>query len=340
MDHIERFRAVAAFQPLDRLPMVEWAPWWTETLKRWYTEGLPAELTDRTGGEIEDYFGLDCHSVVWAKTAGPDTPKPQSYGSGIIQNMDDYLNLLPCLYPQQVAEHFSRKGMLEIVRSRAERHARGEIMLRMNLDGFFWFPRRLLGIERHFYAFYDQPELIHRINHDLLEFNMRVLDDVCAICTPTFLMLDEDMAYNHGPMLSKECFDEFLAPYYRRFVPMLRERGIVPMVDSDGDATGLVPWLEEVGIEGLAPFERRAGCDVAEIRRKHPRFLIMGAFDKTVMKDGETAMRREFERLLPVMRQGGFIPSVDHQTPPDVSLTNYKTYVSLLHEYCAAAANG
>ena len=31
----------------------------------------------------------------------------------------------------------------------------------------------------------------------------------------------EDMSYNHGPMLSKALFDEFLAPYYRRLVPRL-----------------------------------------------------------------------------------------------------------------------
>jgi len=29
------------------------------------------------------------------------------------------------------------------------------------------------------------------------------------------------------------------------------------------------------------------------------------------------------------------IASVDHQTPPDVSIENYKTYVSLLQEYAA-----
>jgi len=48
-------------------------------------------------------------------------------------------------------------------------------------------------------------------------------------------------------------------------------------------------------------------------------------------------MRAEFERLLPVMKKGGFIPSVDHQTPPDVSLENYRCYVSLLKEYCQKA---
>ena len=38
--------------------------------------------------------------------------------------------------------------------------------------------------------------------------------------------------------------------------------------------------------------------------------LMVGGYDKTLMHRGEPAMRAEFERLGPVMRQGGFIPSV------------------------------
>jgi hypothetical protein len=39
------------------------------------------------------------------------------------------------------------------------------------------------------------------------------------------------------------------------------------------------------------------------------------------------------------MKQGGFIPSVDHQTPPDVSLENYRLYNGILKEYCQTAAD-
>jgi uroporphyrinogen-III decarboxylase len=52
---------------------------------------------------------------------------------------------------------------------------------------------------------------------------------------------------------------------------------------------------------------------------------------------GEEAMRAEFERLLPVMRKGGYIPSCDHQTPPGVSFENYQIYVRLLKEYAEKA---
>jgi len=35
------------------------------------------------------------------------------------------------------------------------------------------------------------------------------------------------------------------------------------------------------------------------------------------------------------MASGGFIPSVDHQTPPGVSLDQYRLYLRLLDEHTA-----
>ena len=52
-----------------------------------------------------------------------------------------------------------------------------------------------------------------------------------------------------------------------------------------------------------------------------------------VMPHGEKAMSNEFERLAPLMKTGAFIPSVDHQTPPGVSLEHYRIYRKLLDEY-------
>ena len=73
------------------------------------------------------------------------------------------------------------------------------------------------------------------------------------------------------------------------------------------------------------------------IRRNYPGFIMIGGFDKTVMHRGEEAIRAEFERILPAIRSGRYIPSVDHQTPPDVSIEDYRLYVKLLREYAGAA---
>jgi uroporphyrinogen-III decarboxylase len=70
-----------------------------------------------------------------------------------------------------------------------------------------------------------------------------------------------------------------------------------------------------------------------KMREQFPKLRMIGHFDKMVMPKGEEAMRSEFERLLPLMKTGGFIPSVDHQTPPGVSLAQYRIYRRLLDEY-------
>jgi uroporphyrinogen-III decarboxylase len=140
-------------------------------------------------------------------------------------------------------------------------------------------------------------------------------------------------------MLSEKLFDKFLAPFYRRVVPHIKARGAKVFIDSDGQVESAIPWFEAVGIEGILPLERQSGVDVARIRAGHPRFLMLGAFDKMVMNQGEMAMRKEFERLLLVARQGGLVIGCDHQTPPGVSLADYQLYLRLFREYAERAGS-
>lgn len=317
--------------PDDRLPVVEWAMWWDQTIRRWRGEGLPAGLDDCG---VKRFFGLDVDYQLWFPRSARPLEGVRSVGvppGSWIATEADYEALRPHLYPDPVP--FDR----DLWRHRAAEHTRGEVVIWVTVCGFFWWPRELLGIEPHFYAFYDAPDLLHRINADQCAYAIRSLEAFCEICVPDFMTVAEDMSYNHGPMLSRAQFDTFLAPHYRRLMPYCRERGIVPIVDSDGDVEPLIPWLEEVGVEGILPLERMAGVDVSRVRATHPQWKMIGGFDKTVMHRGEEAIRAEFERLMPVMRSGGFIPSVDHQTPPEVSMEDYRLYLRLLREYAGVA---
>ena len=326
MNHVERFRAVMNFQPVDRLPRWEWAMWWDETIARWHGEGLPRQLRFSQVFDISQWFGLDPYQQFWFSTTDPTIEATQHHVEGIVANMDDYLRIRPQLFPNHSAS-------IETMRGWAERQARGQAVVWATIEGFFWFPRTLMGFEKLMYAFADQPELVHRINRDLLEFNLRLLDQFLPLCVPTFMTIAEDMSYNHGPMISQRTFEAFIAPYYRELVPRLQERGIPLFVDTDGDVTKLIPWLEAVGARGVLPLERQARVDGMKLREKFPRFLLIGHYDKMVMNQGDAAMRAEFERLRPLMKAGGFIPSVDHQTPPGVSLDQYRSYLRLLEEY-------
>ena len=323
----ERFKAIANFQPFDRLMVLEWAGWWDETINRWHKEGLPENITDAF--KINEYLGLDLHRQNWIYPLAENCPQPKSHGSGIITNMKEYEEVLPHLYPD-----YDLGGLWT---AWAKEQETGNVVLWFSLDGFFWFPRRLLGIENHLYALYDKPDLIHRINSDLSKWQLKMINKVCQYCIPDFMTFAEDMSYNKGSMLSEELFNKFMKPYYDKVIPIIKKNGIIPIVDSDGDITEPAYWFENTGLQGILPLERQAGCDINKLREEHPNMVFVGHFDKMTMNQGEEVMRREFERLLPAAEKGGFFPACDHQTPPGVSFEDYKIYLKLFREYAEKA---
>lgn len=325
MNFRERFKAVLNFEQVDRVPAMEWICWWDKTIERWCSEGLPEGLSRE---DTLRYFGFDVHERMWLSPRfqiprQPDKPRSE----GIIETEADYERLvLPvCKNPRVDKDRLGRI---------AEKQQRGEVIFELTLDGFFWYPREIFGVERHLFAFFDQPDLMRRMNEDLCRYHLSCLEQIFEIIAPDVVQFAEDLSYNNGPMLSYEHFREFVAFYYHRIIPRAKAAGAIPLIDTDGNMTEMIPWFQEAGIEGCSPLERMAGVDVAKIRQRFPKWRMIGGFDKTIMHLGEAAIRREFERLLPVIRSGGYIPTTDHQTPPDVSLETFRDYVRILKEYC------
>lgn len=328
----ERFRKYLAGEPVDRCPAMEWAPWWKLTLERWRGEGLPEEL--RTDGDIQEFFGLDRCLQLWVSYRTKETPKPPAHGQGIVEDEADWERVKDTLFPP--VETVITEAKLESFRAARDK---GDAVSFLTVNGFFWYPREIFGIENHLYSFYDYPELYTEMCELYSDWLVELFRYAFSRFRFDFMSFAEDMSYNQGPMLSKTLFDEFLAPFYKKVIPVIHEYGVPVFIDSDGDITAAVDWYAEVGADGMFPLERKAGVDVSLYLDKQPKMAFLGHFDKMCMKDGAEAMREEFERILPSMMRGKVIVSVDHQTPPDVSIENYREYVKLLYEYCQRATH-
>lgn len=330
MTNRERFAKTAAGDPrVDRCPVMEWAEWWDETITFWEGEGLEKNLT---GCQLFDTFGLDRNIQLWFPHAAPDCPLPVHHGAPLIRDEADYRELKKKLFPKDAVKHMEKE-----IEAALPQYQDGSAVIWYTLEGFFWFPRRLFGIEGHLYAFYDEPELYHRICEDLLEWQLGVVEAFSHVMKADFMTIAEDMSYNLGPMISESCFEEFMAPYYKRLIPAIKQHGTRAIVDSDGDISRLVPWFIRSGVEGILPLERQAGVDIPALQQQYPGFIWLGGFDKMCLFKGKDAIDTEIERLRPAVRKGCFIPSVDHQTPPGVSMENYRYYLRRLWEISGEA---
>jgi uroporphyrinogen-III decarboxylase len=187
-------------------------------------------------------------------------------------------------------------------------------------------------------ALYDYPELLHEIHRYILDFYITYLDKIFEYIKPDVVYIMEDLSGANGPMISKEHFEEYIGDYYRQLIPFLKSKGVGNVfVDTDGDFNSLIPNFISAGVEGFLPMDVNAGMDIVKTRQAYPNLKFIGAFNKLEIAKGKEAIDREFERILPVIKQGGYIPGSDHQVAPSTHIDDYKYYISKLREMMKSA---
>ena len=137
----------------------------------------------------------------------------------------------------------------------------------------------------------------------------------------------EDMSGKNGPLISPAAFREFMAVYYKKLINFLKTKGIKNfVVDTDGNVEKLIPLFLEVGINMMYPFERQAGNDLIEIRKRYPELKMMGGFDKNTIYKGRDFIDKELRITSELVKKGGYIPFGDHLIPVNCSWKNFKYY--------------
>ncbi len=217
-------------------------------------------------------------------------------------------------------------------------HDRGDYSIRLNLEGFFWMQRELLGDEEHLMMFYEDPELLHDIADYMCGIYETKLMRVIRMLQPDVVYFMEDLSGKNGPMISGRFVDEFVGAYYRRLIPMMKRAGVGNVfVDTDGDFEMIIPNFIDAGVDGFMPMDVNAGMDIVAVRRRFPRLKFIGGYNKLRIQEGREAIDAEFDRILPVIRAGGYIAGNDHQVPPSAPLALYRYYIEALKRAMAQA---
>lgn len=317
-------KKILNFDTPSRMPVVEWCLWWDKTITSWEEQGMPTGMDSMS---LYEYFGLNKNIQFWLDHYSEYCPKPEHQSKGLIENVKDYRKIRPHILKQNAALLLTNE-----LKSAQQMQQNGEAVAWYTINGFFWFPRELFGIENHLFSFYDHPLLYHQICEDLLKWQISQIDELNRYVRFELMTIAEDMSYNSGPMISQNLFNKFIAPYYKKLVPHIQKYGTKVFVDTDGDVTDMIPWLLDCGVDGIFPLERQAGVDVVHLREQFPTLLMIGGFNKMCVLKGEDAIRAEMNRLRPVVEKGGYLPALDHQTPPGTKLEDYKTYIKCLRD--------
>ena len=359
----ERFLRCNRFQSVDRAPFTDIAPW-PQTLERWQREGLPRDVEANFILNGNEYFGFEHWEYIPLKvkmipTFDEETlEETERYivmrnSSGIVTralkegtvggvrlSMDQYLD-----FPVKDRADFLRMKERYNPDSPVRyppfwtdrvRWYRGRdyplALTGIGAFGFYSMLRTWMGTERACTIFYDDPALAEEMLDFLADFFIRLTARALKDADVDWYNYFEDFAFKTGPLVSPAIFKRFLLPRYRRINEHLRHHGVdIISLDSDGNTEALLPLIIESGINNLLPMEQAAGMDVVRIRRQYGTALsLWGGIDKRELAKGKKEIERELTRQAPAMLEsGGYIPTVDHSIPPDVSYQNFCYYLEL-----------
>jgi len=229
-------------------------------------------------------------------------------------------------------------GINEALDNAAPAAAKGLIMTQYVVGGYMYL-RSLMGPLELPLMLYDDPALVHECMEAWLgvaEFVTAKHQERVAIDE---ILIDEDICYKTGSLISPDMVEEFLLPYYRRLIEGVKGRQpgkerLHVQVATDGYCPPVIPLYESVGMDVMSPFEAAANNDVIEIGRKYPNLVISGGMDKRTLAAGKGAIDEMVGRIMPVMRKrGGYIPTCDHGVPEEVDFGDYVHFRKRLSEY-------
>jgi len=213
-----------------------------------------------------------------------------------------------------------------------QRLAKRKHVVGLHFSGPFWQLREWLGFEQLCVLFHDDPGWIREMVAFWETHVARLLENAFQFVQPDFVHLSEDMAYKEHAMISPAMTREFLLPTYQRWGEIIR-RNQCPIyaMDSDGHVGELIPIWIEAGINACDPMEVAAGNDILKYRQRFGKQMAFrGGVDKRLIAKGGAAIEGEIKRLMPIIRDGGYIPGCDHGVPADVSWPDFVYYTKLL----------
>ena len=348
------------YQPADQVYFLT-SGGWPETEERWRKEGWD-------GTPLEDVFGSD-HMLWSGDLFWPNPPFEEKTleeddhtrvfvnEEGIVMKVlkDHRYSSMPQFvrFPVESREDF---------RKFAKERLQPNLMERMGPDaedtfrqwrertaplfvvadrwgGFFGSIRNLVGVENLCMMLHDDPAFVEEMMDYFAEYQIEMMRQVLDHTDIDVFGFWEDMAYKTAPLIGPDMVRKYMLPRYRKVVDYLSSRGVKYFsLDSDGDITSLVPVWLDAGINLIYPFEVQAGMDCVKFRKEFGKELRMwGNIDKKAIADGPARIDAEFDRVRPLIEEGGYLPWVDHSCPPDISWENYCYYIKKLGEECRAA---
>jgi len=352
----ERFNRVIHWEKPDKIPNMDFG-YWEETIQLWHSQGLPDHI--KTDIQMEEYLKLEGESRIPTLPISNGLFPPfenrviedkgdsvivQDHEGNICENLKNgssiprYLKF--GLESRKDWERYKNERLdytlperIGNVKDAVKRAHDSGMPIRFHAGSLYGWLRNWMGVERFSIALMMEQDWISEMMDHLTDMTLYLIEKSFEGLDIDVAWWWEDMCYNKGPLVSPKIFNKLMVPRYRVITRLLKKYNVdVNVLDCDGNIHELTGGWIDAGINCMFPLEALHTDPFVLRKRFGEKLLLMGGVNKVALAGTKDDISREIERIQPLVAQGGYIPTVDHRVPPDVSFDSYLFYLEKKRE--------
>jgi uroporphyrinogen decarboxylase len=196
--------------------------------------------------------------------------------------------------------------------------------------GFSLFERAwtLRGMENLMLDFIENPGFVHELLGAITDYNLAQVREALKYDIDA-VYFGDDWGQQHGLIMGKPAWDEFIKPQLQRMYGCVRAAGKFQMIHSCGDVDELFDDLIALGLNCFNPFQPEVMDTAALLAKYRGRLAFHGGLStqRVLPYSTEQQVREESRRLLTLGREGSYIFAPAHAVESDVPLANILAFL-------------
>ena len=204
-----------------------------------------------------------------------------------------------------------------------------QFILAVKYCGLFeraWFLR---GMENLCIDFYENPNFVHDLLDQLLEFNLAIVKELTHFKIDG-IMLGDDWGSQESLIMNPQIWRLFIKPRIAKLYAEIRAAGLPVFIHSCGNIMSIIPDLIEIGVNVINPVQVIA-MDPEEIKEKYGKKISLfgGVSTQKTLPYGtpEDVQKETRQRIKVLGEEGGYILSPDQDLQTDVPMKNIMAFI-------------
>jgi uroporphyrinogen decarboxylase len=206
----------------------------------------------------------------------------------------------------------------------------------IHLNDVWSLPSRMMPFDDFIMMLMDAPDFIMDLVKMTVDAQIKIAEGAANLgCR--FVFTGDDVAYNSGPMISPNMFNNMFGSELKRVFAAYKDLGFYILKHSDGDMMPLIDLYMDTAMDLFDPIDPIAGMDLAYMKEHYggrialkgnvncATTLVSGTVDETIA---------ETRKCLEIgMPGGGYICSSSNSIHSSVNPDNYKAMLDTIEEY-------